>query len=34
MKNRENILLTRDYIYIGVFSLIYFVIAFVIGGIA
>ena len=34
MKNRENILLTRDYISIGVFSLIYFVIAFVIGGIA
>ena len=33
MKN-ENKLLTKDYIYIGVFSLIYFVIAFVIGGIA
>ncbi len=33
MKN-ENKLLTRDYISIGVFSLIYFVIAFVIGGIA
>ena len=33
MKN-ENKLLTRDYISIGIFSLIYFVIAFVIGGIA
>ena len=33
MKN-ENKLLTSDYISIGVFSLIYFVIAFVIGGIA
>lgn len=30
----ENKLLTRDYISIGIFSLIYFVIAFVIGGIA
>ena len=34
MKKNENVLLTRDYISIGVFSLIYFVIAFVIGGIA
>ena len=33
MKN-ENKLLTRDYISIGVFSLIYFVVAFVIGGLA
>ena len=33
MKN-ENKLLTRDYISIGIFSLIYFVRAFVIGGIA
>ena len=33
MKKNENILLTRDYISIGVFSLIYFVVAFVIGGI-
>ena len=34
MKKNENILLIRDYISIGIFSLIYFVIAFVIGGIA
>lgn len=34
MKKDENILQTRDYISIGVFSLIYFVVAFVIGGIA
>ncbi|WP_329886219.1 MptD family putative ECF transporter S component [Pseudoramibacter faecis] len=34
MKKNENRLQTRDYISIGVFSLIYFVIAFVIGGIA
>lgn len=34
MKKNENVLLTRDYISIGIFSLIYFVIAFVIGGIA
>ena len=34
MKKNENVLLTRDYISIGVFSLIYFAIAFVIGGIA
>ena len=34
MKKNENVLLTRDYISIGVFSLIYFAISFVIGGIA
>lgn len=34
MKENETVLLTRDYISIGVFSLIYFVVAFVIGGLA
>ena len=34
MKKNENILQTRDYISIGVFSLIYFIVAFVIGGIS